>query len=100
MIAPSQVMQTTCEMPVTSSTEVEYPTRIFKCPHYPCTKEYTSSRALGGHTSKQHQGMSETYLRKMQVRQQRIGHRMALQMAKELCMRYGKGDISKEQRQL
>ncbi len=93
-------MQPTSEVPVTAETEAESPIRMFKCPHFPCTKEYTSSRALGGHTSKQHQGMSETYLRKMEVRQKRIGHRMALQMAKELCARYGKGDISKEQRQL
>ena len=98
MIAPSQVVQTACDVPATSKTEAESPIRMFDCPH--CPKKYTSSRALGGHTSKQHQGMSETYLRKMQVRQQRIGHRMALQMAKELCTRYGKGDISKEQRQL
>jgi predicted RNA-binding Zn-ribbon protein involved in translation (DUF1610 family) len=32
--------------------EDEAPVRMFRCPH--CPAEYASSRALGGHTSKQH----------------------------------------------
>lgn len=49
-----------------SSPKASPSSKVFKCPH--CPQEYSSSRALGGHASKTHKGMSETFLHKMKVR--------------------------------
>lgn len=53
--------------------------RTFACPH--CPASYESARALGGHASKQHKGMSDAYNRKMKVRQERESKRQALKLA-------------------
>ncbi len=58
----------------------------FKCPH--CKKTYEDGRALGGHASKSHVGMSKAYNHKMEVRKKREGHRAALSLAKMLLNMY------------
>jgi len=40
--------------------------KSFKCPH--CELIYKDARALGGHASKKHVGMSKAYNRKIGVR--------------------------------
>jgi glycyl-tRNA synthetase beta subunit len=68
--------------------------KSFKCLH--CERIYESSRALGGHSSKQHKGMSAAYNRKIQVRDKRASHRVALGLAKQLFERHSESSLTKE----
>ena len=53
---------------------------------------FDNPRALGGHFSKQHKGMSDAYNKKMEVRESRTIYRDALHLAKELVQRHGRVD--------
>ena len=61
-------------------------TRAFACKH--CGKIYPCPRTLGGHISKRHKGMSESYTKKINVREQRKHLRVALYLAKKLFQLY------------
>lgn len=56
--------------------------KLFPCPH--CPKTYVNARALGGHASKMHAGMSATYNNKVKVREARVHERNARNIAKHL----------------
>ena len=62
----------------------------FVCKH--CGVSFLSFRALGGHASKWHKGMSATYNRKIEVREARAPIRDALHLAKELVKRHAAAD--------
>ena len=61
-----------------------------RCQH--CSAVFVGPRALGGHISKQHKGMSAAYNKKMQVREARTSFRDALYLAKQLVKRHGAAD--------
>ena len=54
----------------------------FRCPF--CDKCFDKSQALGGHKSKVHPGMSQSYIAKKMVRQRREIERKILAKAKEI----------------
>ena len=62
----------------------------YNCKH--CSMSFDNPRALGGHFSKQHKGMSDAYNKKMEVRESRTIYRDALHLAKELVQRHGRVD--------
>ena len=66
----------------------------YKCSH--CENTYENARALGGHVSKVHIGMSEKYNRKLEVREKRADHRVALRLAKMLFERYSESSGARE----
>ena len=69
---------------------------MFVCPHTGCGKAYRDSRALGGHASKVHAGMSQTYKDKIKVRKERTGLRKALKIAQKLFGQVSSLDPRKE----
>ena len=62
----------------------------YSCKH--CSMSFDNPRALGGHFSKQHKGLSDAYNKKMEVRESRTIYRDALHLAKELVQRHGRAD--------
>ena len=72
--------------------------KTFPCPH--CPKSYESSRALGGHTSKQHKGMSQAYTRKIEVRAKREAARAALKIAKVVFSKFSSANMIKQRAQI
>ena len=69
-------------------------TKEYKCSV--CSEVFDDSRALGGHFSKAHKGMSAAYNKKMEVRNARTSHRDALYLAKELLKRHGSANYIKQ----
>ena len=92
------------QVPVTSATlrltkavsvpELQIIDRSFACAH--CKKAFGSARALGGHVSKQHAGMSEVYNQKMKIKNQRVHQRAALKLAKQFFTRFSASSPKKE----
>ncbi len=58
---------------------------VFKCDI--CDREFASSTALGGHTSKSHPGLSERYSSKLVIRRSRDLHRQLHKDAKAAYMK-------------
>ena len=77
MISKSKAA-TNATQQVTRKEEVHV--KELRCEH--CSKVFVGPRALGGHISKQHKGMSASYNKKMQVREARTSFRDALHLAK------------------
>jgi len=50
----------------TADEQMENSTKSYKCPH--CELMFEDSRALGGHASKSHAGLSKAYNHKISVR--------------------------------
>ena len=54
--------------------------RVFACTQPNCGKAFASSRALGGHNSKIHRGMSQAYQNKIKLSRERAGLLKALRI--------------------
>ena len=72
---------------ITVENDTGKQTKEYRC--IICSEAFDDSRALGGHFSKAHKGMSAAYNKKMEVRNARTSHRDALFLAKELLKRHG-----------
>ena len=58
---------TSSEQQKADEDDSENLTKVFACKH--CKKIYPCPRTLGGHISKRHKGMSESYTKKINVRE-------------------------------
>ena len=58
---------TSSEQQKADEDDSDQQTKVFACKH--CKKIYPCPRTLGGHISKRHKGMSETYTKKIYVRE-------------------------------
>ena len=57
-----------------------------------CDREFNSVRAMGGHISKQHKGMSQSYIERQKIRDAREPARKIQQAAKEIYLKYYKSE--------
>ena len=58
---------TSSEQQKADEDDSDQQTKVFACKH--CKKIYPCPRTLGGHISKRHKGMSESYTKKINVRE-------------------------------
>ena len=68
----------------------------FKCPH--CPRTFINHRALGGHASKKHPGMSDTFNNKLKMHDTQTQDRNARNIAKYLFWNFSAGTADDKKR--